>query len=160
MKFWGMTRIVQNRPDGSAPSLPWAHRGDRRAATNSTRETPSVEMPPLTLMVLDAVADDWESIESMRNHGEVAPYGLALVDHGLIVDAVRSLLSDRLIEAADVAEDPVRLVPVLTPQTDEPSLRRYWFRPTDAGKQVWRDGHDVLDAYWNAHPPGRRSSTP
>jgi hypothetical protein len=35
-----------------------------------------------------------ESIESMRDHGEVAPYGLALVDNGAIVDAVRALLSD------------------------------------------------------------------
>jgi hypothetical protein len=32
-------------------------------------------MPPLTLMVLDALADDWESIESLRDHGELAPYG-------------------------------------------------------------------------------------
>jgi hypothetical protein len=34
----------------------------------------------------------------MRDHGEVAPYGLALVDDGAIVDAVRSLLSDGLVE--------------------------------------------------------------
>jgi hypothetical protein len=69
-------------------------------------------MPPLTLMVLDALVDDWESIESMRDHGEVAPYGLALVDDGAIVDAVRSLLSDGLVEVTAVAEDPAKLVSV------------------------------------------------
>jgi hypothetical protein len=113
-------------------------------------------MPPLTLMVLDALADDWESIESMRDHGEVAPYGLALVDEGLVIDAARSLLSDRLVEVREVGAS-LELVPVPTPRTDEASLRRYWFRPTDAGKSIWRDGHDVLDAYWDAHPPGSRS---
>jgi hypothetical protein len=113
-----------------------------------------MDMPPLTLMVLDALADDWESIESMRDHGEVAPYGLALVDEGLLIDAVRSLVRDGLVEVTEVAEAPVELVPVAVPQTDEASLRRYWFRPTDAGKRIWRDGNDLLDAYWNAHPPG------
>jgi hypothetical protein len=107
-------------------------------------------------MVLDALADDWESIESMRDHGEVAPYGLALVDEGLIVNAVRSLVSDGLIEVAEVAEDPVELVPVLTPRTDDASLHRCWFRPTEAGWRVWRERHDILDAYWDAHPPGGR----
>ena len=113
-----------------------------------------MDMPPLRLMVLDALADDWENIESMRDHGEVAPYGLALVDEELIVDAVRALLTDGLIEATEIAEDPVELVPVLAPRTDDASLRSYWFRPTEAGKTVWREGHDALDAYWTAHPPG------
>jgi len=114
-------------------------------------------MPPLTLMVLDALVDDWESIESMRDHGEVAPYGLALVDDGAIVDAVRALLSDGLVEVTEIAEDPAKLVSVLAPRTDEASLRRYRFRPTEAGKKVWREGHAVLDAYWDAHPPEGRS---
>jgi hypothetical protein len=107
-------------------------------------------------MVLDALADDWESIESMRDHGEVAPYGLALVDDTLVVDAVRSLLRDGLIEAAE--EGPGGLVSVLAPRTAQATLRRYWFRPTDAGKRVWGQGHDVLDAYWEAHPLGEHGS--
>ena len=39
-----------------------------------------MEMPPLPLMVLNGLADDMESVESLRAHGRVAPYGLALVD--------------------------------------------------------------------------------
>jgi hypothetical protein len=61
----------------------------------------------------------------MRDHGEVAPYGLALVDDGAIVDAVRSLLSDGLVEVTAVAEDPAKLVSVLAPRIDEASLRGY-----------------------------------
>jgi hypothetical protein len=107
-------------------------------------------------MVLDALADDWESIESMRDHGEAAPYGLALVAEGLVIDAVRALLSDGLVEAREVGAS-LELVPVPAPRTDEASLRRYWFWPTDAGERIWREGHDVLDVYWDAHPPGSRS---
>jgi hypothetical protein len=121
-----------------------------------TRETRRVDMPPLTLMVLDALADDWESIESMRDHGEAAPYGLALVDEVLVIDAARSLMSDRLVEVREAGAS-LELVPVPAPRTDEASLRRYWFRPTDAGKRIWREGHDVLDAYWDAHPHGSRT---
>lgn len=113
-------------------------------------------MPPIPLMVLDSLADDWESIESMRGHGEVAPYGLALVDEGLVIDAVRSLLSDGLVEVREVADDPMRLVPVAEPRTDESSLRSYWYRPTNAGDKLWQKGHSVLEAYYDAHPPGGR----
>ena len=113
-------------------------------------------MPPLTLMVLDALADDRESIESMRDHGEVASYGLALVDKGLIVDAVRSLISDRLIEVADVAEDPVELVPVLPARTDDASLHRYSF---GHGKLAGRSGGRVTTSSMRTGTPppaGRR----
>jgi hypothetical protein len=113
-------------------------------------------MPPVTLMVLDALADDWESIESMRDHGEVAPYGLALVDEGLVIDGARLLLSDGLVEVREIGAS-LELVPVPAPRTDEASLRRYWFRPTDTGKRMWREGHDALDAYWDAYPRGSRS---
>ena len=109
-------------------------------------------MPPLTLLVLDALADDWESVESMRNHGEVAPDGLALVDEQLIVEAVRSLIDDGLVAVAQTAKHRPELIPVRAPRTDDASLRRYWFRPTEAGDAVWRDGHDVLHAYWDANP--------
>jgi hypothetical protein len=111
-----------------------------------------MEMPPLSLLVLDGLADDLESVETLRNHGDVAPHGLALVDEQDVVESVRRLLEDGLIAAYDSDESAGGLVPVAQPSTDDPSLRRYWFKWTPAGERVWRKGADVLDAYWEAHP--------
>ena len=113
-----------------------------------------MEMPPLTLMVLDGLADDLESIETLRDHGEVAPFGLALVNEQDIVEAVRRLLEDGLVEAWEVAEPHLRLVPASNPLTDDASLHEYWFRWTPAGERVWREGRHQLDTYWGAHQPG------
>ena len=112
-----------------------------------------MEMPPLRLLVLDGLADDIESVESLRDHGQVAPYGLALVDEQDVLDALRSLLSDGLVEAYELAEPQPELVPAENPSSDDASLRRYWFRWTPAGERQWREGRSVLDAYWSAHPP-------
>src|SRR3954470_25046197 len=103
-----------------------------------------MEMPPVPLMVLDGLADDLESVETLRDHGEVAPYGLALVDERDVVDAVRALIEQGLIVAYD--EDHARrgLVPVGKPSTDDRSLRRYWFEWTPAGKRAWSEGKDRL----------------
>jgi hypothetical protein len=111
-------------------------------------------MPPLPLMVLDGLADDFESMESLRDHGEVAPYGLALIDETEVVAAVRELLQQGLIEAWCASGEPVELVPVSAPASDDASLRSYWFRWTALGERVWREGHDVLDAYYAEHPVG------
>lgn len=116
------------------------------------RDHVGVDRPPLTLLVLDGLADDFESVENLRNHGEVSPYGLALVEESEVVAAVRTLLEDGLIEAFEAAGDPVELVPKSTPASDDDSLRAYWFRWTARGEQLWREGHGVLDAYYNAHP--------
>lgn len=95
-----------------------------------------MEMPPLPLMVLDGLADDFENVESLRNHGEVAPYGLALVDEHDVVDALRTLLQDGLVEAWEVSESPVELVPATAVSTDETALRSYWFRWTAGRERV------------------------
>jgi hypothetical protein len=114
----------------------------------------AVDMPPLTLMILDGLADDLESVGTLRDHGEVAPYGLALVSEQQVVDALRELLVGGLVEAWELAEPKMNLVPAAAPQTDDVSLRRYWFRWTADGKQAWNDGRGMLDAFWDAHPPG------
>ena len=101
---------------------------------------------------LDGLADDFESVEDLRNHGEVLPYGLALVEESEVVATVRTLLDDGLIEAFEAAGDPVELVPNSMPARDDDSLRAYWFRWTAGGEQVWREGRGVLDAYYDAHP--------
>lgn len=104
-------------------------------------------MPPLPLMVLDGLADDIESIATLRDHGEVAPYGLALVDERQVLDAVRDLLERGLLTVWEpTSESPVRLGPVAAPESDDASLRRYWFGWTPDGERAWREGHDVLDA--------------
>jgi hypothetical protein len=113
-----------------------------------------MDMPPLPLIVLDGLADDFESIESLRDHGEVAPYGLALVDESEVVGAVRALLEEGLIEAWEASGDPVELVPTRVPATDDASLRAYWFRWTSEGERTWREGGDLLDAYYHEHPVG------
>jgi hypothetical protein len=110
-----------------------------------------MEMPALSLMVLDGL-DDIESVESLRGHGEVAPYGLALVDEQEVIDALRTLLLDGLVEAWE--EGDGRLVRAPQPATDDASLRGYWFQWTAAGERVWRGGRELLDVYWDAHPPG------
>jgi len=111
-------------------------------------------MPPLRLMVLDGLADDLESVESLRDHGEVPPHGLALVREGEVIAALRELLAEGLVEATEPAGPRGELVPCREPETDDERMRRYWFRWTPTGERVWRDGHASLDAYWDAHPPG------
>lgn len=108
----------------------------------------------MPLMVLDGLADDIESVGSLRDHGEVAPYGLALVDEQVVVEALTSRLTGGFIEAWHLSEPQLELVPCPAPLTDDASLRRYWFRWTPAGERVWREGRAVLDSYWSAHPPG------
>jgi hypothetical protein len=114
----------------------------------------SVHMPPVPLMVLDGLADDIENVESLRDHGEVTPYGLALVEEQEVVAALRNLLKEGLVEALQLAEPELELVPANDPSSDDASLRQYWFRWTAAGERAWREGRRVLDAYWDAHPPG------
>jgi hypothetical protein len=111
-------------------------------------------MPSLTLMVLDGLADDLESVDTLRNHGDVRPYGLALVDEHEVVDALRELLVRGLVEAWELAEPQAHLMPATPPRADDVSLRRYWFRWTANGERVWQAGRAELDAYWHAHPPG------
>jgi hypothetical protein len=114
----------------------------------------NLDMPPLPLMVLDGLADDIENVESLRDHGQVAPYGLALVEEQEVVDALRNLLNEGLVEAWELAEPELELVPANDPSSDDATLRQYWFRWTAAGERAWREGRRVLDAYWDAHPPG------
>ncbi len=114
----------------------------------------TMEMPPLSLMVLDGLADDVETLETLRDHGQVAPHGLALVDEQAVVHAPRELLANGQVEAWELAEPQLELVPASYPAADDASLRRYWFKWTAAGERAWREGQATLDAYWDAHPPG------
>jgi hypothetical protein len=61
-------------------------------------QPPPADMPPVPVMVLDSLADDAETVCTMRNCGEMAPYGVALVGESHLLDAIRSLLEDDLVE--------------------------------------------------------------
>ena len=67
-------------------------------------------MPRLTLMVLDGLADDIASLGTLRDHGEAAPYGLALIGEQEVVAAPRELLAGGLVEAWELAEPKMHLV--------------------------------------------------
>jgi len=110
-------------------------------------------MPPLTLMVLEALANDIETVKTMRSHGEANPYGLALVEEDRVLGAIRDLLADDQVEALQAEWPDYRysLVPDAA-QLDSARLRRYWYRPTDRGWEALREGEELLDAYWDAHP--------
>lgn len=119
-------------------------------------QAPADDMPPIALMVLDSLADGDETIDTMRNCGEVEPYGLALVGEKFIFDALRSLLAGGLVEAIEIVEADDGLAPrhVDEPGIDDDHLRTYWYGMTAAGKAEWERGVPVLDAYCDAHPIG------
>ena len=119
-------------------------------------QPPPADMPPLPLMVLDSLADAPESVYTMRNCGEMAPYGLALVGEAHLLDAVRSLLSNRLIEVESeyvIVGDRLsaRRLPG-DPGTTDGDLQRYWFRMTAAGETTWEAAGEVLTRYADSHP--------
>jgi hypothetical protein len=109
-------------------------------------------MPPLPLMVLDGLADGMESVGTLRDAGDQAPSGLALVDEQDVVDALRELLGEGLVAAWHIAGVRLALVPCEEPSTDDESLRRYWFTWTPEGERVWREGGELLGAYWDSQP--------
>lgn len=112
-------------------------RGPRSA--EPTRSGMMGAMTSLALMVLDSIVDDPETVATTRDHGEVAPYGLALVDEWEVVEAVGRRLDDGLVEALDAVRtaDGPRLVAVASPRRDPASLRTYWLRPSAEGRRVW-----------------------
>jgi hypothetical protein len=107
-------------------------------------------------MVLDALADDVETIYTMRNCGDMVANGLAIVGEVHILNALRSLLTGRLVgvwqEHLVVGDRVVTRPPAGEPGTTDDDLRRYWFEMTPAGRKTWEAADKELDAYWDAHP--------
>jgi hypothetical protein len=120
-------------------------------------QPPAPDMPPLFVMVLDALADDAETIYTMRNCGDMEPYGIALVGEDHLRRTLRALLRAGLIEIEEetLALDDHHLVqrrpPGPAPTTDA-DLRRYWYVMTPAGWKAWQAGRPERDAYWDSHP--------
>jgi hypothetical protein len=129
----------------------------RLAAPVPDDQAPPEDMPSLRLMILDALADGAETIYTMRHIGGTEPgLGLEIVGEAHILDALRSLIADGLIEVDAeyiVVCDRLYSRRPDHPETSDDDLRRYWFRPTPAGTAVWEAGSDELDTYWDSHQP-------
>jgi hypothetical protein len=151
--------------DESGYPLPWpAYTAQDFARQSAGRLPPPVaptrpppaDMPPLPLMVLDALADDVETIYTMRNCGDMVANGLAVVGEVHVLNALRSLLTSRLVgvwrEYLVVGERVVARPPAGEPGTTDDDLRRYWFEMTPAGRTTWEAAEKELDAYCDAHP--------
>lgn len=116
---------------------------------------PPADMP-LRLEVLGALADDAETVYTMRNCGEMKPYGLALVGENALFSTLRDLLSEGLIEVESeyviVDDQLIERQPHEPPATSDNDLKRYWFVMTKAGWAEWESGADEINSYHAAHP--------
>lgn len=119
-------------------------------------QPPPSDMPPLILLVLEALADDDETIHTLRDCGNVPPYGLALVGEQHILNALRAGLADGLISVSGEFTAPVNGglagKGVAEPGTDDASLRRYWFALTAAGEDALAQAGEALARYWERLP--------
>jgi hypothetical protein len=96
--------------------------------------------PNLEMFVLDSMQDDIEDLASVMRY-LVAWRSRWPQDftEDEVIEALASLIRDGLIEVYDELPDRDELSPVESSRTDRASLRRYWFRPTTRGKQIWKE---------------------
>lgn len=109
---------------------------------------------PLRLEVLGALADDAETVYTMRNCGNMKPYGLALVGENALLSKLRDLVDDGLIEAESeyliVDDKLIEREPDLPLATSDDDLKRYWLVMTRAG---WPSGKQALNRSAPTTPP-------
>lgn len=158
------------RPIGQPSTGPLPRRGItaqevHEETGNHTRGVP-VDQPvppdmPLALAVLDSLADDCESIYTMRVHSKGwEPDGLELVGENFLLAAIRALMSEGLIEVeSEYVVEGDQLIfrePPGAPGTADDDLKRYWFVMTRAGWAAWEAGAPELDSYLEANPSRRK----
>jgi hypothetical protein len=111
---------------------------------------------PLRLEVLGALGDDAETIYTMRNCGDMKPYGLALVGENVLLSMLRALVDEGLIEVESeyviVDDKLIEREPHSPLVTADDDLKRCWFVMTRAGWAAWEAGADQISAYHAAHP--------
>ncbi len=83
-------------------------------------------MDSLTWHVMDATADDWESMEQMLPHvhachGPAEPAAVAEVVARLVCDGLMEEMRHAIIDPTEVVANPVE----------------FWFRMTPRGRGVW-----------------------
>ena len=105
-------------------------------------------------MLLDAFTLDprgGETLDTARDCGEQPPHGLLLVGEAHLVEAARKLVLEGLVHVAETCRDAAgewRNVDLRHPPTDDESLLRYWYRPTEQGHAVLRAHEHALDRYY------------
>lgn len=118
-------------------------------------QPPPDDMPPVWLMVLESLVDDGETIVTMRLQRDHEPHGIALVGESHILEALRFAIARGYVEVrewrqVDAEHRPEAVIP--SPQTDDDSLRRYWYYLAPAGRAAFEEADEMLDRYWAAHP--------
>ena len=111
----------------------------------------------LRILVLDAMADDIEDVASIMRYLSpdflvaVNPDFLASVNDVTIVETLCALLKEDLVEAYDDVPGFAELHWVERPDFTPAAIKRYWFRPTRAGRALWamwpgpdRNASDIL----------------
>lgn len=83
-------------------------------------------MDSLTWHVMDATADDWESLQQIRPHvrafhGPVEPAAIAALVARLVREGLMEEMRHPVIDPAAVVADPIE----------------FWFRMTPRGRAVW-----------------------
>ena len=83
-------------------------------------------MDSLTWHVMDATADDWESLEQIlphvrKYHGPADPVAIAEAVARLVHDGMMEEMRQPVIDPAAVVVDPIE----------------FWFRMTPRGRAVW-----------------------
>jgi len=83
-------------------------------------------LDPLTWRVMNATADDWESLEQIllhvqQFHGIVDPSEVAEVVVRLVRDGLMEEMRHSSVGAQAVVDDPIE----------------YWFRMTPLGRSLW-----------------------
>jgi hypothetical protein len=125
-------------------------------------DQPAPSDMPLRLEVLGALADDAETVYTMRNCGDMKPYGLALVGENALLSMLRDLVDDGLIEAESeyliVDDKLIEREAQLPLATADDDLERYWLVMTQAGWAQWKAGADQISAYHAAHPLERNDN--
>ena len=92
------------------------------------------------MFVLDSMQDDIEDLVSiMRYLAEWRPYWPHDFMEDEVLEALKSLTEDGLVDAYDESPQSSVLSLVDCPSTSYSSLRRYWFAPTARGKQMWAE---------------------
>lgn len=106
----------------------------------------------LPMLVLGTVQDDIEELSGIMEL--IRPwrkYRPGPITEDAVIEALRSLLKQGLIESyADLPGESF-LVAVDHPDLEDIALRGYWYRPTAAGAQLWKEWRtsiDVDESFW------------
>jgi len=97
----------------------------------------------ISIFILDSMADDIEDFASVMRGIEAWrsswPYNITEVE---TLAAIKDLISGGYINVYDELEG--KLIATNQPLLNEIHLRKYWYSPTEKGREMWRR--------WNSPP--------